>query len=75
MSRRFLRGLLLFIFVLGIAATVLLWDSGDTTSKAACDTCATSVDCQNTFPGTPCAANCSCQTIAGCGVANCFPNP
>lgn len=77
MSRRFVRGLLLFVLVLGIATTVLLWDSEDTTAEASgCIECVSYVDCNNVFPGTVCNAGqgCICRIHPTCG-GICVPGP
>ncbi len=78
MSKRFVRGLMLFILVLGIAATVLVWDSEDTTSEAGCLRCFSATDCSSVPLGTPCSpgTNCRCWDDGqGCGVicTNMFP--
>ena len=60
----------LLALVVGIAASVLVWDSGDTTSNAGCLTCVSAVDCSQVVgQGVVCNASqgCTCQFVQGCG--------
>ena len=73
MLKRHSRTLVLFALVLAIAATVLFWNSADTTSEAGCLTCVTNIDCSGVFPGTTCnkAQGCTCKFVPDCGQVVC----